>query len=55
MNISLTEEGKKMPFSEYKKRFGKFYSPKDDIKADYERLTGRKVGTKSADKPSKKI
>jgi hypothetical protein len=45
MNISLSEEGKKMSFKEFKDTFGKHFEarPKLDIKKEYERLTGRAV------------
>ena len=51
MNISLSEEGKKMSFKAFVKTFGKHFityqDPDKEMESVYTELTGKKVGNVS--------
>ena len=44
MNISLTEEGKKMSFKAFAKMFGKHFETSQEAAKKFTELTGKKVG-----------
>lgn len=58
MNISLSDEGKKMSFKAFVKMFGKHFKTfsEKELETVYTELTGKKVGrTKSNSSKDKKV
>jgi hypothetical protein len=56
MNISLTEEGKKMSFKAFVKMFGKHFETDQEAAKKFTELTGKKVGsTRGNDSKNKSV
>jgi len=59
MNISLSEEGKKMSFKMFVKAFGKHFNsfpdPDKEMKSKYTELTGKSVNVSTKRKKGKSV